>query len=1462
MHDAVVGGALDRLNGAPSKGDDGRTDKELTPELRQALPSPSTSSRSSPSTTMALSRAGTLSWQQRPSSRGSSSARSTPMSIAAVENNPARLPRGNPEATAEDDTEIPRSQIAQSLGAKDPSWFRQTADRGLVSPAHRRHQYQHDAIPDKASMGGSIRLAGLSRESTMEPEKKRDPPSGTIRSLSPSGESSERDGSGWSKRYSSNVSMSSTGGVLSPLPTSSTQKFEPPDSASSEAGEQSGLGRTFAMSPSQGRILPEKTERPPSPTKGLGGFVQSAMLKRSDSVNKRWSAQAGPGLSRGNSTASNISGYGGSSNGVPGKMGSISPPREGRSGGRSREGSPLASSRPGSSYSNATVIQGVQENEKLGSSDSYGRIFDTPSEDGFVKPAIPHHSRSQSVITVKENENEYARAPTTPPTSPSKTMDPKRWSPTKATWLESAINKPDSPKPKAPPPQQPTWMVEINKAKQQRGSVDLGKGAVFKEVSTGGLLRSPPLGGQPKPLSIGGLPSGFSSGLVQKNGLKDKSDQEALKKTSSVPVKLTSARLSPSPSPSVADESSSPAEALTAPEYKEHSKCVSTSQASGRDYQTPQQTAEASSSVVKPKPQTPPKKDFRSALKPRQVSGADKSKDEPEFKNVFGKLKRTQTSNYVAPDELKNNILRGKAGLTITGGPVKTERLDEFKESILKKKEQMKAGGPSTMARKTSDSNDPPTPEAISKKNALTRSENTPSNSSQPEFTTPEAIARQKSLREKPKPISPAKPFTATSRTQGKESSTNSKLADRFNPALAGLISRGPSPMAGLPALDTKEGLDRSKDPVASDKDLESGSQQGNLTHMTKARARGPKRRLPTSSKEVSKQTEGGQSPSSVSLPPSTAEIEGSKHSPSSSPASAMSSNRTLAELVNNDKKTANVNLPKPNTPPKKANIEMIAKSPVSPDVARSIAERMRSASPNTSTPPPLKSQLVTKEIKSHEGEKDSLSHSRPLPSPSKPHNAHQEPQRQKSSPTRDMKPAVDKEDIFIPVKSAAALWGQSTSRAPRDSQNPRLPIKLPTKEDEKTAMEDSGLRGLPTHKKAEPRGLGLQSVLIEDSSQQPLDRNLPSPPMQSPKTPPMPAKKPASIAGRNFSNGSATAKPSVKSPIPPTSGASNLFAEFFDEVPISNVKIDIDTHQILSSKPEESDKIKTLRKQIWEVTGDGKRLPIPSHQEHILFEDSMYLCVHIFGAASGARTTEIYLWAGDGVSDSAVQDALLFSRKAAKEHSGKLFMLKQGKETANFFQALGGIVITRRGSTSRADSSSLYMLCGRRHVGQIAFDEVDLSPQSLCSGFPYIISAKFGKLYLWKGKGSSADELGCARLIGMDLGLTGEIEEVDEGHEPSSFFDAFPSGVGGSLPRSADHWRLKPSFDKYYCRLFSIEHEMKPRSSSPFWGRRGSAPLEDPKTNAQIREIAPFCQTDLKIGGIYVLDAFFEIYM
>jgi hypothetical protein len=1301
--------------------------------------------KASPSSAMP-SRTPTLSWQQRrPNSQASDRSRNRPLSMVATEN-AARSPRATPEPSSASEETMSRDQIAQSLASKDPAWFRQTADRGLNSPAYRRNQVEDEDRSDHGSNSDRIQMPGMSREGSQPDQSMVEL---VDRSSSPS-RGSLSHGSG--PRNSGSLAS----GIGSPLPLTPAQKLDPPGDAKPET-------RALAMSPSQGRISPERLDRPPSPTKGMGGFVQSAMMKRSDSVNKRWSVQSPPGLSRGNSVASNRSSHETSSSMALGSTGNASV-RDSRPSSLSRDSSHEPSSRPSSSHSNITVTQ-----ERPGTSSSMRSSMTTSTtDDGFVKPSLPA-SRSRTPSGIKTGQEETATSDAALPVSPTKTMDPKRWSPTKSSWLESALNKPDSPKPKAaPPPQQPAWMSEINKAKQK--SVDLGQSPTVgpkHEVKVGGLMRSPPPGGINKPPSIGGLPTGFSSGMTLKSRPESRNSQDS--KESPKPIDLDKGALTP--------------------------------------------TSKPSSASNKTKPETPPKKDFRAGLKPRQPPPSTGGTEEPEFKNVFGQLRRTKTQNYVAPDELKDNITRGKAALNFTGGPKKTERKDEFKEAILKKKDDFKKAqseGKGVTRSANGGGQDTALPEALVKRHALGRSGSITTSDN----GVSESPSRQRDSQETPKPALPS----ASGRLQGKEA-IGGKLAGRFNPALAGLLARGP-PSA---ASDTS----RSSSPALSQRTVSMSTSTTNaetldagpqLTHMTKSRARGPRRKAPSSTPVTTAPV------SVVTIGPKPTATKGQDTLPEVSsitnPQTALKTSVTqesvlkrrsqfLQEIPNkNSKADPQLDFPKPLSPTKKINeFETPLKAQESKPEAKPAMPKTKPSTPIKS--PSLKFKSSPKQAAGFE---DSPETARFRPAPLSPVKAaSDQPFKVSTSPvllgnTEDRSKSPSKHgraESVVSVKSAAAMW---SSKAPEEPSRTRSPIKLPTQDDEKAALIGAGLRSASPEKRDTTVGLGIQTpvnalvysghsgetrLTMSDNDIGESARPLPTPPTKGPTLPPSAGIK------------STRSAKSLASPVPQASEASLLLSEFFGDHK-SPPEYTTDTSAILSARPDQESNIKTLRSSLYQLSSDGKKQLVPSHQERILFEGNLYLCTHTFGNAAGKKVTEVYFWVGDDVQDTVANEAKIFARREARSAGAELVIIRQGKETPEFFSALGGIIIIRRGLSNKYDSLAPHILCGRKHFGQIAFDEVDFSASSLCSGFPYLISTQSGKCYMWKGKGSGIDELSCARLIGMDFGITGEIEEVEDGNEPEPFLRIF--GNEAKIPKSADHWRMKPNYSKYCGRLFLAE--------------------------------------------------------
>ncbi|KAL8675605.1 MAG: hypothetical protein Q9168_000117 [Polycauliona sp. 1 TL-2023] len=1416
-------------------------------DLPQPPSKPATLSTASPTTAMAPSRAGTLSWQQRPTSRGSAGPRARPLSQFAAENNAAKSPRASVEPPSTAERENSKDEIVESLGSKDPTWFSQTQERGLGSAAYRRDR--NDNVSEALSTTGSMRLPGMSRESTLEPERQGSPSSESMRSLSPSRGGSIRGAPFRPFKHSASASLSSSNSTRAHLPIMNSHIFEPPMSEPIASGEKdlpsSGIMPTAN---SQGRISPERLERSPSPTKGLGGFVQSAMLKRSDSVSKRWSAQPGTGLSRGNSVASNRSGYEPSRYGIS----SINAPKDQAPTKTSREISPVSTSRPGSSHSTMNITRAGKENDKPGLSGllELASTSDAPTNT-FAMPSS-HREDTYSGHDQGGPNTNRTQSETSPPSSPS-----KRWSPTKSSWLENAINKSDSPKPRMPPPQQPSWKANLNQTKEQRGMTDPSKSSSFKEISTGGLLRSPPMGSSNKPISISSMASHPPAGtleLPRTNSFKSVSALPREEQHDKTPTDIET-----KPMPAVKP---STAVAMTASSESSMAKAASAETTPSREKNT------HSPQLPKPKPETPPKKDFRSNLRPRQVSGDRKPAEDAEFKNVFGKLKRTQTQNYVAPDELKDNILRGKAGLSVTGGPQKTERRDEFKESLLKQKEAMKAGSPPAVGRKPSvdiSAKHPRAPVPVASatgKPILTadRGPRVPDPSLASTEPQPEALARLQHLKEeKSRPTAPAGPAKERAPT------VNERKGLDFNSSLAGMIGRGPSPLTSRnqSAPIAVSPSDATHSSPTTDKSLQASKEGPQLTHMTKARARGPKRRLPKSA-DANEETSSKVLLHDSSPPPTKSMFEPIERIESPKTSIKEPQARPLTTISNNHRK------PSQPQPPRKPSLNISKLNLSQEPSVNSQASPLDRTTTQVIPIPTSKPQPLSPEIERPRKPSTSV-----LPSSNKSSDMLQEKTREKRSDGAPSSKGVEvptepKPQSTSPsVRGAAAKWAQTIPREERPSPAPvRSPIKLPTRKDEEAAMQNAGL----FTKQQAPLGLGITSGVQSPRTPASAQHGLPTPPLRSPRSPPLPAKKLPSIVSRVDSNGTVgEANSQVEaSPIPQSSEAGRLFAELFDESPNNDLKVNIDTPAVLSSRTpnSEANKIRTVRRLLGEVTPGGKLISVPTDKSHILFEESLYICHHVFGGLSGTRNTEVYLWCGEGVATSAVEDAQIFARKEAKDHGGKLIVLAQGKETANFFHALGDIVITRHGQSDRASPS--YMLCGRKHMGQIAFDEVDFTPESLCKGFPYLISSGSGKVHLWKGSGSGADELGCARLIGMDLGVGGEIEEVEDGREPDTFWQCFPSGRQ-QPPNDRDtsiakHWLMKPSCEHYATRLYQVDIEApRPKSSSNFmWGRRGSAPVteENAAFNAQIKEIAPFAQSDVFNDGVFVLDTFFEIFV
>ncbi|MDI1487815.1 MAG: hypothetical protein OHK93_007088 [Ramalina farinacea] len=683
---------------------------------------------------------------------------------------------GDLSLSEENDVPRSRSQISNTLGSKDPSWFKQTPDQGRASAAYQKRQDEDTSDPGSGKT--AVNLPGMSGKS--------------------------------GDNHSTAITKSEVD------PRTSGDSFPSVDRTSNRCP-----GKPLSIAHRQ--TSPEQPHRSLSPTKGLGGFVQSAMLKRSDSAAKKWTAQPQHRLQRGDSIVSNRSDS------------RLSPSTVVASTARySRDNTPASSSsRPSSSHANtSTAIE--DKSPDFGDPRKSSRPS-TPLQSASVMLNV--ESEAKSNVTARDAKRSSVM---TPPTSPT-----KRWSPQKSSWLENAISKPESPKMFSPPtaPPQPAWMAEITKAKQ-RGSVELSASSPHKTITPTSLLRSPTIGSPATTPTIGGLSANFGAGktiIPKSNGPNiSKASGEA----STLTDDLAHSTLSDS-SPFTSSARQSPTSAGRAPSDPGLDADRDLSKTPGSPGAV-KLSSQSSKPLTKPKPSLPPQKELSSDARPPLKADRSGDQDNLEFRNAFSKLKRTQTQNYKAPDELKESIMRGKSGLAVTGGPRKSERKDDFRDSILNKKRTMAPPLASTRITSAAQSNAVnTTPEAIRKRvdlgKPLDKTDSIIGNSRKGSDGQSRSVFGNSERLQRPKSIVGESPPTATLPKE-----TNPGL---FTSSLSDILQRGPSPgtdaTKGIPPITERMPMSIVSRKVSTSEECsESGPQ---LKHATKVRARGPKRRPPTS---------------------------------------------------------------------------------------------------------------------------------------------------------------------------------------------------------------------------------------------------------------------------------------------------------------------------------------------------------------------------------------------------------------------------------------------------------------------------------------------------------------------------------------------------------------------------------------------------------------------------------------
>lgn len=1296
------------------------------------------------------SRSSTLPWQQRPASTREPHSR--PSSLFASDSDV--VPKPDSETS-----EPSKHQISQALGSKDPSWFRQTPDR-----AARYAGYKKDPVAAGTALDISVgrrKLPGLSSISSS-------PSANDLKRLDDDADQGEV------------LSVKPGGRPTTPSPHMSKLELSMSAATSSEQ-QTSAHANNDRSTPSSAPDLTPSTrfQRPVSPTKGMGGFVQSAMLRRTDSITKRWSAQG---------------------DGNPREQASITD----------------------------TTDERLESPRRLSTSKSMPKLvtrtglgIETKLSGDLASPGSAGLERLRTAPSSTSGNKDGVSRSSTPP-SPS-----KKWSPVKSTWLESALTRPESPKPQTIG-HQPAWLSELSKTKQRTNSKDKIDEDAVKESKSSEILSS----------RFDTIHSGTLSSPI-------------IKEIPTVPKSKPAALLQRPASTNL---------------VLKNDKAVILNPANDNAANS-EKSVTLNTTITRPKASRVPVSNEVKAVEIESITQV------LEFQNAFGKLRRTQAEKYVAPNELRDNISRGKAALTGNETSTRSSAKDETKDALLPRKELLKPKPPVLKSStQTAVRARPDVEQPVKLGNKPIESEVPRDRVRQGQGTSKESADATKAVDDNSN-IETEQPSETLARVV---SPPGSKLANRFNPALASILAKRPvGATLGRPsAMESDHDTNKfQRLPKATESSTSEKLSQ--LQHMTKGRARGPKRRLPTThAHNVADEPLKSAKPSGDGDDESQAELDQNLRAKSTSPALARKPinvvKRVSLQPLEDDVRPAR----KPALPATSSR-KVTPLQPITSEVNSRSTSKPLEVGIKSTTPSVLKDVLSSPSLKAAVAPAPIRKPMR-LASATLAGDMSTEIGIKRASTfptsgnttTSDLTETIEEVQVdsaVASVRNISAQWGRRTISG---ATPPRVksPIRLPTRADEEAAMERAGISSDADKAASIGLGLSLESPARQGTVETPRTNTVR---LASPLTTPTSSLPDSRLEYSDHlspRNGSQTSLvTSDRSPIPQTSEACRLFEDFFDNPPVINGLSMVDAQAILEVAPSVPRTVKTLHSSISQLTGDGQTVNMPTSELYILDTNSMYICTHIFAEESKAKVTELYMWIGNALSESTTENAKTCARKIARDRGASLVICKQGKETAGFLQALNGTLVVRH--SSFLDGSRSLMLCGRQVLGHIVFDEVKFSMSSLCSGYMYlVIPIRSTTTYLWKGSGSAEEELESARRLAVKLASSHALVDVDDSFETSDFLNAFPGSTLTRPPQQIDYWKLKPKHSKFAVRLFRVVHEAPAQPKLPLWKlmtRRPSHPdLPPAETEVLVSEITPFSQEDLEPENVYVLDVFFELYV
>jgi hypothetical protein len=228
---------------------------------------------------------------------------------------------------------------------------------------------------------------------------------------------------------------------------------------------------------------------------------------------------------------------------------------------------------------------------------------------------------------------------------------------------------------------------------------------------------------------------------------------------------------------------------------------------------------------------------------------------------------------------------------------------------------------------------------------------------------------------------------------------------------------------------------------------------------------------------------------------------------------------------------------------------------------------------------------------------------------------------------------------------------------------------------------------------------------------------------------------------------------------------------------------------------------------QAWSIVSRVRHVSLPNSEENVLYEGDMHAFLYMFNDEPGASEPSMlkFLWIG-GQCRLGEREGMEFVRLMGDQNADT-HVIRQGDETPLFMRALGGVIVTRRGSRRALSEEEDALFCVRQCLGGISIDQVPFSRKEFCSGFSFVVKTEGGQVLAWHGNGSLTEEITAARRFAGQL--------VQEGDQVTEMMESDPAGCSAlwrvfedEAYASGDFWRRKYDLNGFNPVLYVVEDQ------------------------------------------------------